>query len=255
MNRYGICCGADRFALAAEKGFGYVEPALASLHNADDALLASVKRRADEAGVRIDGFNCFFGGEIMLHRDAPEDIAAYAERNFEIARKLEASYCVIGSGRSRAVPEGADRGAALENLRRMLDMIGTAGKKHGIRIFVEPLQKAETNLINTFSEGLALCRSIGSDNVGCMLDLYHFYMNGEDLSELDEAGPGELCHVHIARPDPDRGYLRETDREKLTEWANKLKSKGYGGRISIECTWGADIPAEFGSSAKMLSLF
>lgn len=253
--KYGLCCGQEGFALASGAGLDYAEPAFAALHNMDDEQIARIKRAAKDAGITIDGFNGFFGGEIMLHRDGVDEILSYAEKNFQIARMLDASYCVLGSGRNRAVPEGADREAAADRFRMLLDRIGTAGKKYGVRVYLEPLRYAESNLINTFSEGVEFCRGIGNDNVGCMLDLFHFFMNGEDLSVIDGLRPGELGHIHIARPNADRGCPRESDRQTIGEWAKKLKEYGYDGRISLEYVRGADQASELAEAAGVLKIF
>ena len=88
-----------------------------------------------------------------------------------------------------------------------------------------------------------------------MLDLFHFFMNGEDLSVIDGLRPGELGHIHIARPNADRGCPRESDRQTIGEWAKKLKEYGYDGRISLEYVRGADQASELAEAAGVLKIF
>ena len=107
-------------------------------------------------------------------------------------------------------------------------------------------------MINTFEQGLALCRAAGVGNLGCLVDLYHFYKNGEDLSVFDDLEPGDLRHVHLARPDEDRRAPTEADAETLKLWAEKLKASGYDGRVSLECIWGDDFGGEAKTAAKIL---
>ena len=252
---HGVCCGMAGIAAAAEAGLSYVEPALVQVRGYSDAQLDEMRETALAAGVAVAGFNCFFGGEIMLYETDPGVILEYAKRNFEVVKRLGGRYCVIGSGRSRSVPDGGNRSAAEDSFCETVSAIGRLAAEYGVDLYLEPLQRAETNFMNTLTDGVRLCRRIGMDNVGVLLDLYHFYQNGEELSELDCLMPGELRHVHIARPNADRGYLRESDKETLSAWAEKLKSTGYDGRISLECTWGGDFAAEVKTAARMLELF
>ncbi len=252
---HGVCCGAAGIKAAADAGLGYIEPALNQMRSLDDEKLDAIRREAEAAGVPAAGFNCFFGGEIMLYKTDRDEILGYAEHNFKVAQRLGGSYCVIGSGRSRAVPDDMDRAAAEDAFCSIVSAMGKIAAKYGLELVIEPLQTAETNFINTLSDGLRISRRIGAENVGCLVDFYHFYQNGEDLSEFDSLEPGKLRHVHIARPNADRGYLREEDSKTLSAWAEKLKKTGYDGRISLECTWGGDFAAEVKTAARMLELF
>ena len=253
--RTGLCCGEDRFALAASYGVKYAEPAINRLREYDTAALRRVKELADSAGMPIEGFNCFFGGGISLYRDSIESVISYCETNFRVAGFLGASYCVIGAGSARSVPSDVERARGEERFMLICDKMATSAAEHGISIYIEPLNRSETNLINTLPEGLAFCRALGNKNVGCLLDFYHFYREGEDLAELDDVRKGELRHIHIARPNRDRRAPRREDAGVLTLWADKLRRVGYDGRISLECSWGDDYPAELAQAMEIMKLF
>ena len=253
--KYGVCCGPDRFGFLAGSGYSYAEPPLAALRGLDDDALRGVRDVALRSGIAIEGFNCFFGGDAKLCSDPADSLLAYAKRNFETANILGASYCVIGSGVSRRIPDESLRPALTEKYLDVFDRIASLGSEHGVRVFFEPLCSEETNFCNTLTEGLEFVRRVGNANLGLVADLYHFYVNGEDLREFDELKPGELSHVHIARPDPDRGYLREENRETFEKWGAKLRETGYDGNITIECTFGKDFEAEIRASRPMLELF
>ena len=252
--KYGLCCGPDLYGCAAENGLTYVEPALNALRGRSGAETEEMLSRAAEAGVTIDGFNCFFGGNVDLYGDE-DAVLSYARENFEIVRALCGRYCVIGSGRFRSVPAGMTRETAADRFAHLLDALGKEAGKAGIDLYLEPLSAAETNMINTFAEGIALCRRIGNPHVGCLIDFFHFAMNGEDLSEFDGLLPGEPAHVHIARPARDRGGPKEEDRDALAAWAAALRGCGYDGRISLECSWGADKAKEIARATSLLRVF
>ncbi len=50
----------------------------------------------------------------------------------------------------------------------------------GVRLAIEPLNRFETDLVNTTEQGLALCADIGSPAAGLLLDTFH--MNIEEKS-------------------------------------------------------------------------
>lgn len=252
---YGICCGPDRFDCLAENGYSYAEPPMAALRGLDDERLFEIKAKADRCGIAVEGFNCFFGGDAKLNSDPEDSLLAYAGRNFKVANILGASYCVIGSGVSRRIPDENLRDALLEKYVRVFDSIASLGAKFGVRTIFEPLCKDETNFCNTLTEGIEFVRRVGNENLGCLVDFYHFYLSGEDLSEFDILRPGELSHVHVARPDPDRAYLKEENRATFVKWAEALRRVGYDGNLSIECTFGKDFEAEIRASRPMLALF
>ncbi len=249
--RIGFCGNEERFPAAAGGDFSYAEMNLSKLHDLDGAALDLIQKKADDAALAIDGFNCFFAKSLSLYDGDLNDLVAYAEKNFAIAKRLGGKYCVIGSGQSRSVPEGMDRGKAEERFLFLMDRLGALAGKSGLCLMVEPLRRSETNLINTLSDGIRFCRALGNPGVGCLVDFFHFTMNGEDLSEFDELRPGELTHVHLARPDPDRGDPKKEDVPALCAWNEKLRSIGYAGRISLECRWNPDFDTAAKPAAKI----
>lgn len=250
--KIGICCGTERIKQAHDAGAEYIEPVMALMREKSDPELREIRRIAEGTGTTVDGFNCFFGGGISLYRDPPEKIKAYIERNCETAALLGADYCVIGSGALRKIPEEADRGAYEEKFAGIMHTVAKTAAAYGLTVYIEPLSRVETNLINTLRDGMAFSKALCESNAGFVLDLFHFFVNGEELSELDGLTPGQPGHVHIARPDPDRGAPTEEDTDTLRIWSEKLKKARYGGRISLECTWGRDPAAEWNVSVPLV---
>lgn len=253
--RLGICCGTDNFSLAKNVGFDYAEPPIAPLQNYDKTLLTETKKLVDDIGFSIDGFNNFFPGSISIYNDAFDTIIDCAKRNFEIASMFQSGYLVIGSGRSRSIPSDFSKEKAEYIFSNIVDTIANLGKQCGIRIFIEPLNYNETNYINTLKDGIQFKRSLNNDNVGCLVDLFHFYKNKEDLNDFDLLYPGELTHVHIARPNDDRDAPIKEDYEALKIWADKLKDINYNERISLECLWKKGMENSIREAYEQLTVF
>ena len=250
--RAGVCCLPDNFISVKNAGFDYAEISMAYLFGKSKDELCDIKQKAADNGLSIDGFNGFFGSGISLYNDPLEKILDCCKKNFEIANALGGKYCVFGCGWLRKTPEGADKAETEKRFAFVLSKTAELAFGYGVTMILEPLCKEETDVINTLEEGLRLCRGANIKNLGCLVDFYHFYKNGEDLSVFDTLKEGELRHVHLARPDDDRAAPTEADRKALTLWANKLKDVGYNERISLECRWSKDYENDLMNAAPLI---
>lgn len=101
----------------------------------------------------------------------------------------------------------------------------------GVRIALEPINRYETDFIQTVSDGLRMAADIGLPNLGLMLDLFH--MNIEEVSierSLEVAGD-RVWHVHIAdsnRLYPGAGHI------PFGPIFETLRGMGYAGYVSAE---------------------
>ena len=126
--KLGICCEPDNFELAKRIGFDYAEPSIQPFRAHNDKELKEIKERTADIGFEIDGFKNFFSGDVSLY-DSPLDyIVSYAERNFEISRLFNCDYNVVGSGKSRSIPEGMDKDKAEHIFMDVVDRIADKGK-------------------------------------------------------------------------------------------------------------------------------
>ena len=104
---------------------------------------------------------------------------------------------------------------------------------------VEPLRRAESNVLNSVREAAAFVRERGIADARVLADLYHMQEEGEDLGALDDSAD-LLAHTHVAdsgRTPPGQG---DWDLEGFLE---RLRTVGYTGACSIECIW-SDFAAE-----------
>ena len=233
--RFGICCGTDKIGMVGDAGYDYVELALNRLDSSKEGVRA-VRDSLANAGIGADVCNCFFPSDIPLYGDEKR-IREYAKERLAAAGEIGVGLAVFGCGRLRATPSGMTKAEAEDRLLHLLGILGDIGRDSGVRIVIEPLCRIETDLINTVPEGLAFCRRLGHPNVGCLLDFFHFWKEGETLEELDGFAPEKPAHVHLARANPDRMYPTDDDLDTLKIWFRKLKELGYDDRISLECIW------------------
>jgi D-psicose/D-tagatose/L-ribulose 3-epimerase len=101
----------------------------------------------------------------------------------------------------------------------------------GVTLCIEPLNRFETDFLNTCDQGLKLIKAIGSKAVKLHLDTFH--MNIEEKNQavaIKKAGP-LLAHFHACGTD------RGTPGNDSLDWkpiVAALKSIQYSGDVVIE---------------------
>jgi D-psicose/D-tagatose/L-ribulose 3-epimerase len=116
-------------------------------------------------------------------------------------------YSAVGKARMLAPDERErQRAWAVESLKRAADYAGTKG----VRLAVEPLNRFETDLVNTAEQALELCDRIGHDNVGLLLDTFHMNIEEKSIPEAIRLAGDRLFHVHACENDrgtPGTGHV------------------------------------------------
>jgi D-psicose/D-tagatose/L-ribulose 3-epimerase len=100
-----------------------------------------------------------------------------------------------------------------------------------ITLGLEPVNRYESNLLNTGSQALEMIKDIGEPNVVVHLDIYHMNIEEQDLvSPVLEAG-NKLGYVHIGAS--HRGPLG-TGNIDFDSFFGALAKIGYKGTITFE---------------------
>ena len=116
---------------------------------------------------------------------------------------------------------------AVGSLRRAAEY----ASKRGIKLAIEPLNRFETDLVNTVDQGLELVRDIGAANVGLLLDTFHMNIEEKDIPAAIGRAAGRIVEFHACSND------RGTPGEDHLPWpriADALKASGYEGPVVIE---------------------
>jgi len=137
---------------------------------------------------------------------------------------------IIGLIRGR-LAEGVSRDQAMEWLIEALRECASYAARRDVWLSFEPLNRFDSDLVNTVGEALALLKEVGVDNLGLLLDTFH--MNIEEPSicaSLVQAG-GHIIHVHLADSNrwyPGAGHIN------FAEIVAVLHALGYKGYLSAE---------------------
>lgn len=233
--RFGVCTTFDKIPALIDAGYDYVEFGFGNLVKMTEEEFAEAKAAVEKYNFKAEAYNGFFPGEIRITGpDVDYDrITAHTEKGMARAAQLGGKVTVVGSGKSRNVPDGFSFDEAYAQFAKVLGIVGDVAAKYGITVVVEPLQTKETNLINTVAEGIEIVKKVGKPNVKCLADFYHVYRNGETLDAIRNSN-GWLGHLHLARANDDRAMPFEEDIPTVKEWAKAVKECGYDGRLSLE---------------------
>jgi sugar phosphate isomerase/epimerase len=137
---------------------------------------------------------------------------------------------IIGSMQGRA-EGGTTRAQALDWLREALEWLGRRASDLGVPLLFEPLNRYETNLINTVSEGLELLRSLETENVKLLCDLYHMNIEERDIADSLRQAGALVGHVHLA--DSNRRAMG-WGHTAIPPIASALHEIGFAGHLSAE---------------------
>lgn len=231
-----VCEGIGKLDGAA--GVAYAEAAVGELlvPAEDETAFQARLAAARSSGVAIEGVNCLFPAALKTCGPEVDDAAVDAWIETVCRRSAAAGVkrIVYGSGGSRRVPEGFAMGKAREQIVGHLRRTGPVAARHGVVIVLEPLNKAECNIVTTVAEGAGIVRDVNHPSIRLLADTYHMAKDGEGPASIRDA-KGLIAHVHAAEGN-GRGPLGTTGEDQRP-YFRALKDIGYDERISIECNW------------------
>jgi sugar phosphate isomerase/epimerase len=137
---------------------------------------------------------------------------------------------IIGSMQGRHGGE-VDRTAALASLAEALNDLGEHAAKYGVPLLYEPLNRYETNLVNTVEDGVKLLDSLSTRNVKLLTDLFHMNIEEADVPAALRSGGKHVGHVHFVDSNRRPAGCGHTDFEPI---ARALRDIGYEGYVSAE---------------------
>lgn len=217
-----------------DMGYDILEVAVEDKDLIDWAKLKQVVR---DAGIKVT-ISGAFGAERDISSDDPrirEQGLQYIVDCVRIAEDMGSPvfggpvYSAVGKTRIvSAEQKQQEREWCLENLVKA----GKIARDCGVTIGVEPLNRFETDMINTADQAISLVKEVGDSNVKILLDTFHCNIEEKNIPDtIRKVGKDLLCHIQGNESDrgtPGTGHL---------DWAginDALVEIGYDGAIVLE---------------------
>jgi D-psicose/D-tagatose/L-ribulose 3-epimerase len=214
-------------------GFETIEIPIEALEHIDPA---KVKAAADKSGLAIGSVcACMGPGRDFRGNDADQRTATdYVKGLIDQAvilgcpRIIGPIYSVVGL---TGAHDDATKKQHFDLVVKNLKPLAKYAESKGVELCIEPLNRFETDFLNTVDQGLKLVKAVGSKAVKLHLDTFH--MNIEEKNQgaaILKAGK-LLSHFHACGSD------RGTPGGDHIDWkpiVAALKKIGYKGDIVIE---------------------
>ncbi|AHM60842.1 xylose isomerase domain-containing protein [Flammeovirgaceae bacterium 311] len=252
------------FPKIREMGYDVVEipvedPALIDVKKVKDALVEN-------------GLEAVVCGAFGPSRDLTHDDPAYHQTSFDYIRacldicegvgaKFLGGPMYSAVGKARLVSPDQKKKEwerAVSNLRKVC---GMASDK-GLEIALEPLNRFESDLVNTAADVMQLVRDIDHPAAKVLLDGFHMNIEEPDVEQSILLAGDKLLHLQVSE------NYRGTPGTGQTRWdayKRGLEAIGYNGIVSIEsftpevqelagavCIWRPLVPSQDGFASEGL---
>ena len=223
----------ELFPKIKEMGYDVVE---IPVEDPDLINVQAVKRALDDYGLKAVVCGAF-GPE----RDFTHDDPIYHQKSFdyvnsclEICKGLGAGffagpmYSSVGKARLvSADQKKTEWERAVKNLRKVCELAGS----QNLEIALEPLNRFESDLINTAEDVIRLIKDIDHPGAKVLLDGFHMNIEEPDIERAIRLVGDKLIHLQVSE------NYRGTPGTGQTRWdayKRGLSAIGYSGVISIE---------------------
>ncbi|GAA5128857.1 sugar phosphate isomerase/epimerase [Luteolibacter yonseiensis] len=190
----------------------------------------------EDLGLAVHVCGAFGPGRDLTHSDASvrESARSYISACLDIAADLGAGF-LAGPMYSEV---GKARQLSEDERRREWDLAVSELKKvsadaggRGLSIALEPINRFETDLVNTTADSLRMIRDIDHPAAKVMIDTFHMTIEESDIGAAIRAAGKDLIHVQVS--ENHRG-VTGTGLTPWTSFRDALRDIGYSGSVVIE---------------------
>jgi len=221
------------FAKFARWGFATAEVAIEDPSHVDPA---AVKAAAAKAGIAIGSICAAMGpgrdfrGSAADQRAAQKYLKALVDQAAVMGcpRLIGPLYSVVGLIGSH---DDKTKAAHFKLVVKNLKELGAYARAKGIELCVEPLNRFETDFLNTCDQGLRLVKAVNLPNVRLHLDTFHMNIEEKNQAAAIRKAGKHLGHFHACGT--DRG-VPGGDSLDWKPIVAALKAIRYKGDVVIE---------------------
>lgn len=236
---------ADQALMAAKRaGFDFIEIPLLDPSRVD---AVSTRDKLQEHGIEATcSLGLTFDADISC---ADLEVARRGEARLrsaiEVASQLGSPYLggVLYSAMGKYSAPASSQ--AVAQVAAILHDLAAHARQHAITLGLEPVNRYESNLVNTARQALQMIERADAPNIVVHLDVYHMNIEEGDLERPVLECAGRLGYVHVG--ESHRGYLGSGTID-FAQFFRALARARYEGRIAFESFSSAVISPEFCSS-------
>jgi D-psicose/D-tagatose/L-ribulose 3-epimerase len=198
---------------------------------------AKLKSKLKETGLRLVVCGAFGPDRDLTHEDKSvrDNSLSYITQAIKLTAasggKLLAGPMYSAVGKRRHVPADQKKREWELAVKGLKDAARRASDQ-GVTLAIEPLNRFETDLINTAEQCERLINEIGEKNVGFHLDSFHMNIEEKNSGEAVRRAGNRLYHFHAC--ENDRGAPGSGINIDWGNIAAALKEVNYKGEAVIE---------------------
>jgi D-psicose/D-tagatose/L-ribulose 3-epimerase len=226
---------ADLGLFGKVKNFGY-EQVEVCIEDPSRLTAPAVAKAAAEEGLSV-----LVCGAFGPNRDVSNEDEERRRRGIGYLRRCVEFAAAVGSplvsgpmyaptGQARLLDPPA-RAAQWGRAAESLAQVAEDARAENVRLAIEPLNRFETDLVNTVEQGVRFCADVGADNVGLLLDTFHMNIEEKSLPAAITAAGHRVFHFQASENDrgtPGSGHLA------WEEVISALREIDYSGSIVVE---------------------
>jgi D-psicose/D-tagatose/L-ribulose 3-epimerase len=208
----------------------------------DPATVTSDERRQyrsmiEGEGLTFVGLHWLMVSPKGLHVTTPDK--ALRERSWQHIRTLidlcadlgPNGVMVFGSPQQRSATGGLSPEDATKNYVEGLRNVAPQAEQRGVKILIEPLSPAQTDVVTTLDEAARYVDEIGSPAIQTMFDTHNAVDEREPHAVLVERHFSKIQHVHVNEMDGKHCGTGDYDFKPVLA---TLKGLNYRGWVSLE---------------------
>ncbi|MBI5722990.1 MAG: sugar phosphate isomerase/epimerase [Planctomycetes bacterium] len=218
-----------QFKMIRDLGFDGVEIPIFAPDKLD---VDRIRRHADSAGLELTASGAMPGGSRFYGSQPGPRAAAekYLRRAIRAAADLGIRvFCgplfkPVGDC-DQSLPPAEQRSQTVKVITPLVHEAGEAG----VVLAFEPLNRFETDFLNTVADGVAFCRAIKHPSAGLLLDTFHMHIEEKDSASavLSAARAGRLAHFHVSENDRGQAGTGQVHWQAVAQAVKKGKYDGW----------------------------
>lgn len=223
----------DAFDRAAAFGYDLIEVCVE-----DPKILTpdAINAHARRTNLAVGVCGAFGPDRDLSHESAErrQQGVAYLKQCVDLAAAVGSRHVAgpmyAATGQARMLPPEdrvRQRSRAAESLKAAAEY--AAGK--GVLLALEPLNRFETDLVNTTEQALELCDLVEAGNVGLLIDTFHMNIEEKSVGDAVRLANDRVFHVQVSENDrgtPGSGHV------PWDEFFSALREINYTGQIVVE---------------------